>query len=281
MDGTLAASLRDGAGRRSPVGSPARSPRGCSSRTSSSSSRSPSGRPGFLDRANFESTATLAAYTGVMSAVATLVLISGGLDLSVGRGGGARGAGSCAIALDNGWSTAGGDRRRSRVGAGAGLVNCGLRRRPRHQPAHRDDRDGLRAAGARARRGRTGSSTIIENKPILDLGAATLARDSRGDLHHARGLRSRWASSFASPGSGSNFLAAGSNPIATRRAGIAVWRTLTIVYLLSGVSAAFAGLMLIGFQGASIPVRRASASSSRCSAPSSSAARGSWAARGA
>ena len=69
--------------------------------------------PGFVSAANFRSTAALAAYTGMMSAVATLVLISGGLDLSVGAVAVLAGQ-ACALALNAGWSTAARDRRRAR-----------------------------------------------------------------------------------------------------------------------------------------------------------------------
>lgn len=208
------------------------------------------GAPGFFTTANFESTATLAAYTGVMSAFATLVLISGGLDLSVGAVAVFAGQ-ACAVALDNGWSTVEAIGAALGVGAGAGAVNAmfvvGLGINPL-----------IATIGtAFVLRGLAlawtdGNSTIIEDQTILDLGSATWLGIPEATVimlivFAGVGFVLRFTRL------GSNFLAAGSNPIATRRAGIAVWRTLTIVYVLSGMSAAFAGLMLIGFQGASIP----------------------------
>ena len=208
------------------------------------------GAPGFFTGANFESTATLAAYTGIMSAFATLVLISGGLDLSVGAVAVIAGQ-ACGLALENGWSTMGAIGAALAVGAGAGAVNAmfvvGLGINPL-----------ITTIGtAFVLRGLAlawtdGSSTIIDNQTILDLGSATWLGVPEATwimlgLFAAVGFLLRLTRL------GSNFLAAGSNPIATRRAGVSVWRTLTIVYVLSGMSAGFAGLMLIGFQGASIP----------------------------
>lgn len=208
------------------------------------------GAPGFFTSSNFESTATLAAYTGVMSAVATLVLISGGLDLSVGAVAVFAGQG-CAIALDNGWSTVAAIGAALAIGAGAGAVNAGFIVGLGINPLIATIGTAFVLRGL-ALAWTDGNSTIIESKFILDLGARTWL-----GIPEATYIM---LAVFAVVGFilrltrlGSNFLAAGSNPVATRRAGVAVWRTLTTVYLFSSVSAAFAGLMLIGFQGASIP----------------------------
>ena len=116
-----------------------------------------------------------------------------------------------------------------------------------------------------------GSSTIIESQFILDLGARTWLGIPEATyimlaLFAVVGFVLRFTRL------GSNFLAAGSNPIATRRAGIAVWRTLTTVYLFSGVSAAFAGSDAHRLPGRVDPVRGRRASSSRCSVRSFSVA---------
>jgi len=208
------------------------------------------GAPGFFSSANFESTATLAAYTGVMSAVATLVLISGGLDLSVGAVAVFAGQG-CAIALENGWSTWAAIGAALAIGAGAGAVNAGFIVGLGINPLIATIGTAFVLRGI-ALGWTDGSSTIIEDQTILDLGAATWLGIPEATfimlcVFAAVGFVLRFTRL------GSNFLAAGSNAIATRRAGVPVWRTLTTVYLFSGVSAAFAGLMLIGFQGASIP----------------------------
>jgi len=208
------------------------------------------GAPGFLTSANFESTATLAAYTGVMSAVATLVLISGGLDLSVGAVAVLAGQ-AAGLALDHGWSTPGAVGAALGVGAAAGLVNSGFVVGLGINPLIATIGTAFVLRGL-ALAWTDGKSTIIENKPILDLGSASwLGIPEATYIMLAVFALVGFVLRFTRLGS--NFLAAGSNPIATRRAGIAVWRTLTIVYVLSGVSAGFAGLMLIGFQGASIP----------------------------
>lgn len=208
------------------------------------------GAPSFFTSANFQSTATLAAYTGVMSAVATLVLISGGLDLSVGAVAVLAGQ-ACAIALDNGWSTPAAVGAALAIGAAAGAVNAGFVVGLGINPLIATIGTAFVIRGL-ALDWTGGNSTIIESKFILDLGARTWL-----GIPEAAYIM---LAVFALVGAilrftqlGSNCLAAGSNAIATRRAGISVWRTLTTVYLFSSVSAAFAGLMLIGFQGASIP----------------------------
>src|ERR1019366_2486427 len=52
---------------------------------------------------------------------------------------------------------------------------------------------------------------------------------------------------------GSNLFAIGSSSRAARRSGLAVQRIQSMAYILSGMAASFAGLVLIGFQGVSIP----------------------------
>ena len=208
------------------------------------------GAPGFFSSSNFESTATLAAYTGVMSAVATLVLISGGLDLSVGAVAVFAGQG-CALALENGWSTAAAVGAALAIGAGAGAVNAGFIVGLGINPLIATIGTAFVIRGL-ALGWTDGGSTIIESQTILDLGAATWLGIPEA-MYIMLGVFAGVGFVLRFTRLGSNFLAAGSNPIATRRAGVAVWRTLTTVYIFSGVSAAFAGLMLIGFQGASIP----------------------------
>lgn len=204
----------------------------------------------FLTATNFRSTATLAAYTGVMSAVATLVLIAGGLDLSVGAVAVISGQ-AAAIALSHGASTLEAFGAALGIGAGAGLVNACFVVGLGINPLIATIGTAFVLRGL-ALEWTDGSSTTIENHAILDLGAATWFGIPEATyvmlaVFALVGFILRFTRL------GSNFLAAGSNAVATRRAGIAVWRTLAIVYVLSGVSAGFAGLMLIGYQGASIP----------------------------
>ena len=206
--------------------------------------------PDFLTTANFQSTATLAAYTGVMSAVATLVLIAGGLDLSVGAVA-VLGGQAAAVALSNGASTLGAIGAALGIGAAAGLLNAGFVVGLGINPLIATIGTAFVLRGL-ALEWTDGTSTTIEDKTILDLGSATWLGVPEATyvmvaVFRLVGFVLRFTKL------GSNFLAAGSNPIATRRAGVSVWRTLTIVYLLSGVSAGFAGLMLIGYQGSSIP----------------------------
>lgn len=204
----------------------------------------------FLTTSNFKSTATLAAYTGVMSAVATLVLIAGGLDLSVGAVAVIAGQ-ATAVALGHGASTLEAFGAALGIGAGAGFVNAlfvvGLGINP--LIATIGTAFVLRGL---ALEWTNGTSTTIENQTILDLGSTTwLGIPEATYIMLAVFALVGFVLRFTRLGS--NFLAAGSNAVATRRAGVAVWRTLTTVYVLSGLAAGFAGLMLIGYQGASIP----------------------------
>jgi ribose/xylose/arabinose/galactoside ABC-type transport system permease subunit len=208
------------------------------------------GAPDFFTSANFQSTATLVAYTGVMSAVGTLVLIAGGLDLSVGAVAVLAGQG-CAIALDNGWSTGAAIGFALVIGAGAGILNAGFIVGLGINPLIATIGTAFVLRGL-ALGWTDGNSTIIESQAILDLGARTWLGVPEA-TYVMLGVFALVGFILRFTRLGSNFLAAGSNPIATRRSGVAVWRTLTTVYLFSGVSAAFAGVMLIGFQGASIP----------------------------
>ncbi|MFN8224125.1 MAG: ABC transporter permease [Gaiellales bacterium] len=204
----------------------------------------------FLSTTTFQSTATLAAYTGVMSAVATLILIAGGLDLSVGAVAVVAGQGA-AVALQHGASTVEAFAAALGIGAGAGLVNAVFVVGLGINPLIATIGTAFVLRGL-ALEWTDGTSTTIENPTILDLGSATwLGIPEATYVMLAAFALVGFVLRFTRLGS--NFLSAGSNPIATRRAGIAVWRTLTIVYVLSGLSAGLAGLMLIGYQGSSIP----------------------------
>jgi len=205
---------------------------------------------GFVSTANFRSTAALAAYTGIMSAFATLVLISGGLDLSVGAVAVLAGQ-ACALALHAGWSTAAAIGAALGVGAGVGTLNCifvvGLGINP--LIATIGTAFVFRGLGLAWT---NGSSTIIDDQTVLNFGSALWFGVPEGTYLMAAAFLLVWLI-FRFTRLGSNLYAVGSNPTAARRAGLRVWRIQSTAYLLSAVSAAFAGLLLIGFQGASIP----------------------------
>ena len=97
-----------------------------------------------------------------------------------------------------------------------------------------------------------GGSTILENKTVLDFGSANWFGIPEATYLMLATFVVVWLV-FHYTRFGSNLYAVGSNPQASRRGGLAVWRIQTMAYLLSAMSAAFAGLLLIGFQGASIP----------------------------
>ena len=78
-------------------------------------------------------------------------------------------------------------------------------------------------------------------------------------------------------GYGRLLFAVGDNPVASRLAGVRVWQVLVALYILSGLLAAVAGLLVAGLVNtATSPSSRSR--SCRRSRPRSSAARRSWAA---
>ncbi len=206
--------------------------------------------PGFVSAANFRSTAALAAYTGMMSAVATLVLISGGLDLSVGAVAVLAGQ-ACALALNAGWSTAGAIVAALAIGAAAGAGNAVFVVGFGINPLIATIGTAFVIRGI-AQAWTNGASTILENQTVLDFGSADWLGIPEPTYLMLATFVVVWFI-FRFTRFGSNLYAVGSNPRAARRGGLAVWRIQSTAYLLSAMSAAFAGLLLIGFQGASIP----------------------------
>ena len=126
--------------------------------------------PGFLTEANFTSTAELAAYTGIMSAVATLVLISGGLDLSVGAVAVLAGQ-ACALALNDGWSTATAIGAALALGLGCGFVNSAFVVGLGINPLIATIGTAFVFRGI-AQAWTNGASTILENQTLLNFGSA-------------------------------------------------------------------------------------------------------------
>jgi len=206
--------------------------------------------PGFLTVSNFRSTATLAAYTGIMSAVATLVLISGGLDLSVGAVAVLAGQAG-ALALHHGYSTGPAIGIALALGAGAGAANSCFIVGLGINPLIATIGTAFVFRGV-AQAWTDASSTIIDNQTILDFGSKNWLGIPEATYLMLAAFVLVWLV-FRYTRFGSNLYAIGSNPRASRRGGLSVWRIQSYAYLLSGMSAAFAGLLLIGFQGASIP----------------------------
>ena len=206
--------------------------------------------PGFLTTQNFRSTAELAAYTGIMSAVETLVLISGGLDLSVGAVA-VLGGQACAIALNDGWSTWAALGAVLALGAGAGMVNALFVVGLGINPLIATIGTGFVFRGI-AQAWTNGDSTILENQTVLNFGSAIWYGIPEGCWLMLATFLVVWLI-FQYTRFGSNLYAIGGSLRAARRSGLPVRRIQSLAYMLSGMAAAFAGILLIGFQGASIP----------------------------
>ena len=206
--------------------------------------------PGFLTGQNFRSTAELAAYTGIMSAVETLVLISGGLDLSVGSVAVLSGQAG-AIALNDGWSTAAAICAVLALGVGVGIVNSAFVVGLGINPLIATIGTGFVFRGI-AQSWTSGNSTALANQTVLNFGSAIWYGVPEGCWLMLATFLVVWLI-FRYTRFGSNLFAIGSSLRAARRSGLAVRRIQSMAYILSGMAASFAGLVLIGFQGVSIP----------------------------
>jgi ribose transport system permease protein len=98
-----------------------------------------------------------------------------------------------------------------------------------------------------------GASVGVENSTLLNLGSASWLGIPEATYLMLAVFFAVWFV-FRYTRFGSNLYAIGSDPRASRRSGLAVARMQASAYILSGIAASVAGMVLIGFQGASIPV---------------------------
>ncbi|PWU24067.1 MAG: hypothetical protein C5B48_07535 [Candidatus Rokuibacteriota bacterium] len=213
---------------------------------------------GFFTQTNFNATGAAIAYTGIMSATATIVLIAGGLDLSVG--GVLALAGQVLVwSLGQGWSAAAAIMLTLAFGVGCGLLNSTLIVRIGLNPLVVTIGTAFLFRGL-AGYWTNGTPTVVTNQTILDFGTLKwLGIPVAVDLMLGTFLAVWITLRFTR--FGSNLYATGGNIIAARLAGLSTGRIQTAAYVISATSAGLATIVLIGFQGASIPVA-ASASAS-------------------
>ena len=205
----------------------------------------------FLTRTNFNATGEAIAYTGIMSATATIVLIAGGLDLSVG--GILVLAGQVLTwALGQGWSAGPAILLTLVFGAACGLLNSSLIVGIGINPLVVTIGTAFLFRGF-AGYWTSGTPTVVTNQTILDFGTLKWLGIPVAVYLMLGSFLAVWVTLRFSR-LGSNLYATGGNLVAARLAGIAVGRIQTAAYVISAVSAAFATVVLVGFQGASIPV---------------------------
>jgi ribose transport system permease protein len=185
-----------------------------------------------------------------MAAVETLLMIGGGLDLSVASVAVLAGQ-ACAVALEHGWSTPAAIAAMLAMGAGAGAVNATFAVGFGINPLVTTLGTQFVFRGV-AQAWTNGVPIGIENHVVLDIGSATWVGIPEATVAMAAFFVAVFVV-LRYTRYGSNLYAIGSSARAARRAGIAVRRNQTIAYILTGVTAAVAGLVLIGFQGSSVP----------------------------
>ncbi|HST41437.1 MAG TPA: ABC transporter permease [Conexibacter sp.] len=209
--------------------------------------------PYFFQGENFANIGTAVAVSGVMAAFTTIVLIGGGLDLSLGAvlvfAGWA-----LAVALDAGYTAEVAILFALAAGAACGLVNAllivGVGINPfivtiGTQFAFRGLTYAWSGGGAK--------STPVEDPTIVALGSDSLLGIPlpvfvlAGMFLLAFGL-------LRYTRFGSNVYAIGGNLAAARLSGVRVDRTRVLIYVLSSLSAAVSGILLIGISGAAIPI---------------------------
>lgn len=209
--------------------------------------------PYFLQGENFANIGTAVAVSGVMAAFTTIVLIGGGLDLSLGAVLVLAGW-AMATALDAGYTAGAAIVFALVVGAGCGLVNglliVGVGINPfivtiGTQFAFRGITYAWSGGGAK--------STPVDDPTIVALGSDKLL----GIPLPVFVLAAMFLLAFGLlrfTRFGSNVYAIGGNLAAARLAGVRVDRTRILIYVLSALSAAVAGILLIGISGAAIPI---------------------------
>ncbi len=204
-------------------------------------------QPGFLGRPTnwLSSTIRTATPLALLAACQTLVMLTGGIDLSV-----ATIATMSAFVMAT-QSAAQGDAAAVLlgilVGAGMGLINgigIGIFR---VQPLIMTLGTGLVGAGALTVYQKfvlTAGSSVPD--PIAWLGGGTSLGFFPNSLLLFVPVAALIIVGLRRTGYGRMLFAVGDNPVAARLAGVRIWQVLAVLYVISGVLAAVAGIMLAG-----------------------------------
>lgn len=207
--------------------------------------------PHFLTVSNFEVIGTAISITGIMAAVSTVVLVSGGLDLSISAVaalGGLIAAKAVAAGLPTGWALLLG----LGAGAAAGLVNSVL----------------IVGIGINALIATIGTQFMFRGIDYLSVNGQPVDVFTKAHFIYL-GNGTPFGipmpifitlGAFALIGAllrftrfGAHVYAVGGSEPATRLAGVRVGRLRTIVYVLSGISAALAGILLASLNNSAFP----------------------------
>ena len=204
-------------------------------------------QPGFLGRPSnwFASTIRTATPLALLAACQTLVMLTGGIDLSVAT------VATMAAFVMATQSAAQGDAVAVLlgvlVGAGMGLLNgigIGIFR---VQPLIMTLGTGLVGAGLLTVYQKfvlTAGSSVPD--PVAWLGGGTSFGFLSNSLLLFVPIAALILFALKRTGYGRMLYAVGDNPIASRLAGVRIWQVLIALYTLSGILAAIAGIMLAG-----------------------------------
>jgi ribose/xylose/arabinose/galactoside ABC-type transport system permease subunit len=208
--------------------------------------------PYFLDRTNFSNIGVAISYIGIITAGFTLVMIAGGIDLSVGAVAALAGQ-VFAYTLNGGMPMVAAVVLAIGAGALCGLFNSFL----------------MVGIGINAIVGTIATQFLFRGLAYTFGGggaaSTSIADDTISNLANGKWLGvpvPTWLMCavflvvgllYSLTRFGSNVAAVGGNRVAARRAGIRVGLTMAFTYVISATCAALAGVLLVGLNGGSVP----------------------------
>ena len=208
--------------------------------------------PYFFDRTNFSNIGVAISYIGIITAGFALVMIAGGIDLSVGAIAALAGQ-VYAYTLNDGAPVGVAIALALAAGLVCGLFNSGL----------------MVLIGINAIVGTIATQFLFRGIAYI-FGGGGAASTAIADTTISDLANGKWLSVpvptylmfavflvvgllYSFTQFGSNIAAVGGNRVAARRAGIRVGWTMSSAYLISALCAAVAGVLLVGLNGGSVP----------------------------
>ena len=208
--------------------------------------------PYFFDTGNFSNLGVAISYGGIMAAGFTLVMICGGLDLSISSVAALSGQ-ALAFGLTHGWSTAVAILFALAIAAACGAFNALL----------------MVGIGINAIVGTIATQFLFRGLAYA-WGGGGAASTAIADATVSNLANGKWLgvpvptyimlSVFLAIGFtyrftrfGSNVTSVGSNRVAARRAGIRVGFTMGAAYVVCSLCAGLSGVLLVGLNGGSVP----------------------------
>ena len=208
--------------------------------------------PYFFDGTNFSNIGVAISYIGIMTAGFTLVMIAGGIDLSVGAVAALAGQ-VFAYTLNDGAPILVAIALAILAGLACGLLNSSL----------------MVVIGINAIVGTIATQFLFRGIAYI-FGGGGAASTAIADTTISDLANGKWLSIpvptyfmcvvflivgllYRFTQFGSNISAVGGNRVAARRAGIRVGVTLSSAYVISSLCAALAGVLLVGLNGGSVP----------------------------